>query len=679
MSQSPVSTTNRVILYTPYFSAQSPSRQYELDECLRKNVANSLISKIILFIDDDAIPVVQSEKIIVRNIDSRPTYADWVRATLDYDFGGISVLANSDIYFDATLEKLSQCLDQHNSFVALSRWEHQSAGLTAHPNPHWSQDTWAISSDSHVSSSLLAKLDFELGVPRCDNKVAYLFALHGWNIKNPVKIIRSVHLHNTEERSYEKTGDFRILGGVAYVHPSESLEAESDLSFDIWSMNTRHVIKVDLNKSLESWTHASAMLVEEENNLEAPIEPATKLGKLEILKKGDLELSDHDLKIYSYKHVLLICEGVDPQNWFIIEKDEIDSAELPQLKSLFPAALRLDNREIRDEPLSNDDVQFWQYPCWTEKQAFLNHAEMPDGRNVDRDNKVIHQYIGLPWATYIDKKHVPADVVGQYRILIRKSASIARFFGYQLKIHSACQQIHWPRLMDTFEDLGVTDLYLSHCENNTAAELKDRDSKIVVHPWTLYAVNVAHQDRTDGLQIGKPISERSCLTSFIGAHMDHYRSDVRMRIYEGVQCLDLPNVVIDLGNEWHFNNIVYKEQVASQSLDQQEVANEISATHRYNQLLSDSKFALCPEGAGPNTLRLWEAIAVGCIPVLFDKELLFPDIISEELVKLCVFWQSDTIGAEFYQMLNAFPEGELQRRSDSLIKLYERAEQITCF
>jgi hypothetical protein len=138
-------------------------------------------------------------------------------------------------------------------------------------------------------------------------------------------------------------------------------------------------------------------------------------------------------------------------------------------------------------------------------------------------------------------------------------------------------------------------------------------------------------------------------------------------------------VVIDLGNEWHFNNIVYKEQVASQSLDQQEVANEISATHRYNQLLSDSKFALCPEGAGPNTLRLWEAIAVGCIPVLFDKELLFPDIISEELVKLCVFWQSDTIGAEFYQMLNAFPEGELQRRSDSLIKLYERAEQITCF
>ncbi len=68
------------------------------------------------------------------------------------------------------------------------------------------------------------------------------------------------------------------------------------------------------------------------------------------------------------------------------------------------------------------------------------------------------------------------------------------------------------------------------------------------------------------------------------------------------------------------------EQVAGERLSEAECAAEQAATRRYNQLLSDSVFSLCPEGAGPNTLRLWESLAVGAIPVVIVEDWVWPSI-----------------------------------------------------
>jgi hypothetical protein len=38
----------------------------------------------------------------------------------------------------------------------------------------------------------------------------------------------------------------------------------------------------------------------------------------------------------------------------------------------------------------------------------------------------------------------------------------------------------------------------------------------------------------------------------------------------------------------------------------------------YKRVLESTKFALCPPGTGPSSLRLFEAMSVGCIPIIFN-------------------------------------------------------------
>src|SRR5699024_6342458 len=123
-------------------------------------------------------------------------------------------------------------------------------------------------------------------------------------------------------------------------------------------------------------------------------------------------------------------------------------------------------------------------------------------------------------------------------------------------------------------------------------------------------------ERGAGLKIGLPPNTKRYLASFIGAHMPHYRSEVRLRLAEVARAANRSDVLVEVGNEWHFNKVVYKEQVQNKSLAEAEIASTREAARRYNEILSDAGFSLSPEGAGPNTLRLWESLAVGSIPVV---------------------------------------------------------------
>jgi hypothetical protein len=143
--------------------------------------------------------------------------------------------------------------------------------------------------------------------------------------------------------------------------------------------------------------------------------------------------------------------------------------------------------------------------------------------------------------------------------------------------------------------------------------------------------------------------------------------------------LDRGDIVVDLGNKWHFNTTVYDHQVRGAVLEDTHLTDLQKKTYRYNKVLSDSKFSLCPAGAGPNTLRLWESIAVGSIPVLFDEELLLPAVFADELKELCVYWTDACLGEKLVNHLRSFSTEELQLRSDGLREIYSAAKEMTCF
>jgi hypothetical protein len=195
-------------LFINIFQHKDPTRQKELDYCFEKNQTNELI-----------------DKIIIVNRDTRATYGDFFQAMKDYP-NDINIIANSDIYFDETIEKAHKIKEKQ--CYALTRWEDINGRVIdfnarhGKPSPpQWSQDAWifrgspnligfdyVIASTKHHTSQ---NIQFNLGIPGCDNKFAALLKGKGFRVTNPSLSIKAIHKHQTDKRDYP---NFRILKGI---------------------------------------------------------------------------------------------------------------------------------------------------------------------------------------------------------------------------------------------------------------------------------------------------------------------------------------------------------------------------------------------------------------------------------------------------------------------------------
>ena len=244
---------------TPYYDCKNVARQVELKYCIEKNLKNRNINNVVLLIDDKVDVEWENRKLHVHRMNHRPTYLDWVTINRKFGLNDISVMCNTDIYFDDSIALIPEYISGERTFMALSRWDVLVDRAKPHPNPHWSQDAWALRCDDELDEGLLRGLDIPLGIPRCDNKIAYKFAICGWKIVNPFQMVKAYHLHRTEHRTYHKTRDERILGGVAYVHPTDAPGDETRIDIDVWARRTQRFSKITINKSLDNWARSAAV------------------------------------------------------------------------------------------------------------------------------------------------------------------------------------------------------------------------------------------------------------------------------------------------------------------------------------------------------------------------------------------------------------------------------------
>jgi hypothetical protein len=670
-------------LFFPYYQCGDSNRQQEIDLCLEKNITNNGIDRIYLVVDDNSHCPFDDLKLQVINIDSRMTYKMWYELTKRHCKSGISLLCNSDIYFDETIDILNKVIDDNNKFLALSRWELIDGFTSKHPNPHWSQDTWAMRVEDNLSKEFIHLLDFPMGVPRCDNKIAYLFATRGWRIYNPIESLRSIHVHESQMRTYDKKLDDRILGGVAYVHPGDTLTDEAKLDFDVWTKRTTNINGATINKAMEKWIKEAddqknkALLSFEHSPIALNKASAIEL-RLALLENNVFHSYDLAHTILEKDEQLLFKNLNDLFNTYKIDKSEFDiNASYYSIAGFIPPVLDYYSSEITIKPKSADHINFWQYPCATEKQAYENHLNITSPEHINIDKKEVNLYLPLPWATYIDKKAFPEAYLDKLKKHLEKYQKIANENSYQLKVHSVCQHIHWVRILEKAEWLGITDLHLSHKDSKSEAAQNEVGTHLRLHGWTLIAVNYETPERSMGME-RKPVEEKRLLASFIGAHMPHYRDDSRIKLFEAAKEYNNDDVLVDLGNEWHFNKVVYEEQVLNRKIEQAHLDEHDKRTLRYNTILSDSKFSLCPEGAGPNTLRFWESIAVGSIPVIFSDDLA---ILAENYSKIKehIIVHYGEINTQLYEELTSYDDNMLNRRQDKLLEIYEEMAKNKCF
>lgn len=517
--QKPDATQKTLNLFLPYYTPKDWDRAAELRHCLERNLDSGLFARIILLVDDDTDAPRPDRRLSILRLDRRPTYLDWVQESRRLCPGQISVLANSDIYFDDSIGLLLDLFaHEPDAFIALSRFDKAGDAFTPHPNPHWSQDTWAFiprEDDDGMHDKLF---DVPLGAPRCDNKIAYVFAAQGYRVFNPFPFVRSIHMHETNLRYYSKKGDRRVIGGVAMVHPGGALLEPAKLDVEIWSERSDQMTGVRLNKTLENWAQEAR-------------------------------------------------EAAAPRpRWLAYDAD-------------------------------------WQYPAITEHHAF----ERMRALLTDQQKVTSAVYLGFPFATLVDLHTQRGPSHPRTQALQQALDDLTPELTRYERVVTVAQHIRSRDCRQIYADAGVTDLFWSHRVIGEASFSGYPDMR--VHPFPLYPVQQTPRGVEDFDR------SRRWLFSFVGARaQDHYLTNARNDILD--QLASDPRGKVMGRDGWHYEKVVYDAQVYEKvAASAQGLIND-NHSQDFSAIMDETIFALCPSGSGPNSIRLWEAMVNGAIPVI---------------------------------------------------------------
>lgn len=204
--------------FTTSYYEPNAVRAAEYQQCLSNNLQHPLIDEVCV-LDESCGWLPAHARIRVRTITGRPRYADFFKWANELATAqDISIIGNSDIYFDDTLRLLSRGLGVRTC-VALSRWDVLPAGNFQLFDRNDSQDVWAFLGPVEGVIS-----DFFLGVPRCDNRILHELRAAGYQVINPAFTIRALHLHAGVRVEYPEVpaGPY-VPGPYAYLFPHNLL------------------------------------------------------------------------------------------------------------------------------------------------------------------------------------------------------------------------------------------------------------------------------------------------------------------------------------------------------------------------------------------------------------------------------------------------------------------------
>ncbi|MEB3171230.1 MAG: exostosin family protein [Synechococcaceae cyanobacterium] len=245
----------------------------------------------------------------------------------------------------------------------------------------------------------------------------------------------------------------------------------------------------------------------------------------------------------------------------------------------------------------------WQRPNATEATAWetLQHLGLAGSAPPSSGGATT---LPFPWASWID-----AVQRG-----LRPPTPPLRRWPDHAPVATVCQHIGALEHTAALRAAGVTDVFWSHARRGET----HRDG-LRLHPFPLLPVRcLSHPpDGPPALAASRPL-----LYSFQGYQPPGGPSSALRRWLLALP--PRPDARVQGRGEWHFEQEVYREQVHGQRPDQERHRHLAADADTYVATLRQSCFALCPAGAGPNSIRLWEALGFGAIPVILADALALP-------------------------------------------------------
>lgn len=278
----------------------------------------------------------------------------------------------------------------------------------------------------------------------------------------------------------------------------------------------------------------------------------------------------------------------------------------------------------------------WQEPVATERVAFNTFSKLEsESRGEEAPGDWL--YVAFPWANLIDSLQSGSVLASE--LLTELRSLVLDLSEDRASKFTVCQHIRAPLLENVFEALGIKVVFWPH---QTTSGPQGRTLYL---PFPLFPAQTVSGVEPFNSTIHEPITtgRRELKASFIGAYNPHiYLSSVRQGLFdlEG----KFPEVRIVKRAAWHFDRMVYQRQMKGRRSTYSERLAESANREEYLDTMLRSEFTFCPTGSGPNSIRLFESISLGSIPVLMTSELGLPrasDRTAELWERACVFCDDD--------------------------------------
>ena len=190
----------KVNVYYNYFRTKKEPRNDELKYCLNRLIANEKIDRLYLLCSDKYTESTTNKVIKIDMLDTQPTFNDIFNiVNFNTKDGDLNILINSDCFIDEKNVDLILNNIKQNMVYCLSRWN--ITKLKPFKSEHYdlecSQDAWIF-----LGSMKNTNCDFKMGMPGCDNAVAYEFKNSEYEVSNPSMDIKIYHYHLSDTRTY---------------------------------------------------------------------------------------------------------------------------------------------------------------------------------------------------------------------------------------------------------------------------------------------------------------------------------------------------------------------------------------------------------------------------------------------------------------------------------------------
>jgi hypothetical protein len=221
----------KINLITSFFIKQNDTlSNQEMEMCLQTNLNNPYIKKIHLLQDGtyNFTGFINNEKIVATDIHSRITVKDAIRYANAFLQGEVSIISNSDIYYDDTIKNLlllyeSQDITRSYAISRRRTYRRLPDGELSPKTDGNDKDHCELYQGSHdafifispLPEELADELPIFLGMPGLDNRIIYQFRTNGIHVTNPCRVIKIWHVHSN--RSAEKLPKRVDMGGLSAI------------------------------------------------------------------------------------------------------------------------------------------------------------------------------------------------------------------------------------------------------------------------------------------------------------------------------------------------------------------------------------------------------------------------------------------------------------------------------